>query len=477
MSVIKIAGLLSCLLVSACSIFPQYFKPELKTAATWQAPLPHDGNLASLQNWWAQFNDPALSQLLAAAQADSPTLDIAVANIKSARANITSAQAQGLPSLTASASANRLNSASSSVGVSANSSSAVNRVTGGLDASWEIDLFGSIGFSTQAAQARLEAKQTSWHDARVSLAAEVANNYISYRACQMQVTSYQNAKDSKQETARLTNILAKAGFTAPADADLSEASLRASESTLISQKAQCDVTLKSLVALTNLAEPALRDLLGASHEIPQPQAFSVNALPANLLMQRPDLVVDERNLAAASADIGVATANRYPTISLLGSIARTNLNPGSTTNTWSFGPSISLPIFDAGKRKAEVTKAEASYDIALATYKQDARNAVKEVEQALVNLDSANQRENAERRSNEQYAKYFKAAEINWRAGGLSLLALEDARRQMIDAEISYINQQQNQVQYWIALYKALGGGWQNAVIKEQAVPEQIKVN
>jgi outer membrane protein TolC len=120
-----------------------------------------------------------------------------------------------------------------------------------------------------------------------------------------------------------------------------------------------------------------------------------------------------------------------------------------------------LPIFDAGQRKAEVTKAEASYEIALATYQQDVRNAVKEVEQSLINLESANQRENAERISKEQYAKYYQAAEINWRAGGLSLLSLEDARRQMIDAEISYINQQQNQVQYWIALYKALGGSWQ----------------
>ena len=461
MNVIKIAGLISAMLVTGCSVFPQYVKPEIKTPETWQAKLPHDGKLAELQNWWSQFNDPVLNQLIDAAQADSPTLDIALANIKTARANITTAQAQGLPSLTGNASATRSKSTS---GVSTGSGGIVNSISGSLDATWEIDLFGGIGFSKQAAQARLEAQQTSWHDARVSLAAEVATNYVSYRACQMNVTSYQKALDSKKETARLTNVLAQAGFTPPADAALSEASLRASESTLISQQAQCDVTAKSLVALTNLAEPALRDLLNASAVLPQPTEFSIASLPASLLLQRPDLVVDERSLAAASADIGVATANRYPTISLLGSIGRTNVSSGgssSSGNTWSFGPSISLPIFDAGQRKAEVTKAEASYEIALATYQQDVRNAVKEVEQSLINLESANQRENAERISKEQYAKYYQAAEINWRAGGLSLLSLEDARRQMIDAEISYINQQQNQVQYWIALYKALGGGWQ----------------
>jgi outer membrane protein, multidrug efflux system len=462
MNVIKLSGLVSAMLVAGCSVFPQYVKPEIKTPETWQAKLSHDGKLAELQNWWNQFHDPVLNQLIDAAQADSPTLDIALANIKTARANITTAHAQGIPSLTGNASATRSKNSS---GVSADSGGIVNSISGSLDATWEIDLFGGIGFSKQAAQARLEAQQTSWHDARVSLAAEVATNYVSYRACQMNVASYQKALESKKETTRLTNVLAQAGFSAPADADLSEASLQASESTLISQQAQCDITVKSLVALTNLTEPVLRSMLGASNAIPQPAQFNIVTLPASLLMQRPNLVVDERNLAAASADIGVATANRYPTVSLLGSIGRTSISSGGTSsssNTWSFGPSISLPIFDAGKRKAEVTKTEATYEIALANYKQDVRNAVKEVEQALINLDSANQRENAERISKERYAKYYQAAEINWRAGGLSLLSLEDARRQMIDADISYINQQQNQVQYWIALYKALGGGWQN---------------
>jgi outer membrane protein, multidrug efflux system len=193
MNDIKIAGLLSVLLMTGCSVFPQYVKPEIKTPETWQATLSHSGKLVALENWWSQFNDPALNQLIDAAQADSPTLDIAVANIKSARANVTTALAQGLPSLTGNASATRSKSGSS---VSNNSSSAVSSVSGSLDATWEIDLFGGIGFSKQAAQARLEANETNWHDARVSLAAEVATNYVSYRACQMNVSSYQKALDS-----------------------------------------------------------------------------------------------------------------------------------------------------------------------------------------------------------------------------------------------------------------------------------------
>lgn len=480
--------LFATLLMSGCSIFPEYIKTAIKMPDSWQAKLPkaeppkdtttqeklpHNANVSQLMDWWGQFNDPALNKLLKAAEADSPTLDIALANIKSARANTVSAGAKGLPSLTGTASVTRSQAAASTGSSSsfASVSGLSTSTVGALDASWEIDLFGGIKFAKQAAKARLEAKQSSWHAARVSLAAEVATNYVDYRACQLSVAAYQQAMTSKNETSRLTKILADAGFSAPADAALAEASLRATESSLINQKAQCENTIKALVALTNLAESGVRKILSREIlsnndvvELPQPTEFNVDSVPANLITQRPDLNADERNVAAASADTGVATANRYPSLSLIGSIGRSKISSSSfssSSNTWSFGPSISLPIFDGGQRKAEVSIAEANYTVALATYQQDARNAVKEVEQTLVNLDSAARRESTEKISTEQYRSYYKAAEINWRSGGISLITLEDARRQLITAELSHITQQRDHVQYWIALYKALGGGWQ----------------
>ena len=489
------------LLASGCSIFPEYFKPAVKTPENWQGPqpqLPHDGEVDKLVDWWNQFNDPALSRLLQAAEADSPTLDKALASIKSARANIIVASAQGLPTLTGTASGTRSKGGTSTGGVSTgvgttgvgttsvgtstgSSSNIINIAQGRLDASWEIDLFGEIKFSKQAAEARLQARQSDWHTARVSLAAEVATYYVDYRACQLSVAAYQHTLDSKKETARLTNILADAGFSAPADAALAEATLRATESSLIGQQAQCDITVKSLVALTNLPEPTLRQVLASGNTLPQPAEFNVSSLPANLITQRPDLSADERSLAAASADIGVATANRYPSFSLTGSIGRRNINTGgvsTSSNTWSFGPTLTLPIFDGGKLKAQVSVAEANYATALATYQQDVRNAVKEVEQALVNLDSAARRETTEQVSMTQYRSYYNAAEINWRAGGISLITLEDARRQLINAELSHITQQHDRVQYWIALYKALGGGWQpGALPVELGNVEPGKVN
>ncbi|MCQ8120007.1 TolC family protein, partial [Methylomonas rosea] len=163
------------------------------------------------------------------------------------------------------------------------------------------------------------------------------------------------------------------------------------------------------------------------------------------------------------ADIGNAVAKRYPSVSLTGSIGKRKTETTGLTlssNTWSIGPTVTLPIFDGGELRSKVDSAEAAYASAWASYRSDIRAAIKEVEQALVNLSGAEQRESVEGRSAEQYRRYFRAAELNWRAGGLSLLSLEDARGQMIAQEISHITQQQNRVQYWIALYKALGGGW-----------------
>jgi len=143
---------------------------------------------------------------------------------------------------------------------------------------------------------------------------------------------------------------------------------------------------------------------------------------------------------------------------------------------WSFGPTLSIPIFNGGALSAKVESARASYDSALATYKSSVRNAVKEVEQALVRLDGAVRREDDARASAAGYRAYFTASEQNWRAGGTSLLNLETARRNAITAELNLISLQQARVDYWIALYKAMGGGW-NAAPQTNTTASQNKAN
>lgn len=456
-------------LLSACSVFPDYVKPDFITPERWYAKTDDLSRTPVSVDWWQQFNDPILLKLQQFAETGYPSLDKALAGIESARASLKSADASGIPILTGSGSYNRSKGGSSGVGGTTSNSMGMfttgitEILSGSVSASWEIDLFGKIRFNQTAEQARLEAEQYLWHDTRISLAAEVASDYISFRACELKSAALQQTVISKQENARLTQMLAQSGFSTPADAALAEASLQSSDSNLLAQHAECDKTIKALVALTNLQEPEIRSMLAEGQGIPQPAQFSVISVPADLLRQRPDLAAAERKLAGASADIGNAVAKRYPSLTLTGSIGKRKTDASGITlssNTWSIGPSITLPIFDGGELSAKVDNARASYHSNFAELRQKALNAAKEVEQALVDLDSAEQREIRERISAERYTDYFKAAQTHWRHGGISLLSLEDARSQMINQQISYITQQQNRVQYWIALYKALGGGW-----------------
>jgi NodT family efflux transporter outer membrane factor (OMF) lipoprotein len=261
-------------------------------------------------------------------------------------------------------------------------------------------------------------------------------------------------------------VAAAQGLVAGVDAALAEASAASAAATLNAQEAECDVGIKTLVSLTGIEEDALRARLGGAKVQPLPDGapLNVTTLPVQLLSQRPDLVAAERTLAAASADIGVAEADRYPRLSLLGSISTTRTASGSATTAstpWSFGPSLSLPLFDGGALRAQVAGARAGYQSALAGYESAVRTAVKEVEQNLVRLDAASRRSSDLASSAANYRKYYDAARINWRAGSISLLSLEEARRNALQAEQNAITVRRDRLLYGIALYKSLGGGWQ----------------
>lgn len=445
--------LCGALLLAGCASGPDYRQPTLPLPAQWQTA--QSGKRADLANWWTQFDDPKLDALQNAAQQDSPTLAKATAAIDKARANRSSAQASLWPSLNASTNATTSGSLKNGTGTS-------RTTTGALDTSWELDLFGKTRRATESATALLQAREADWHDARVSLAAEVAGDYVDYRACRIKQKYYEEQAQSQAKTSELTQLSAKAGFTSTADAQLAQASTASTRSTALSQKAECEVLIKTLVALTGMEEQALRQTLGQdTASLPQPQGLQVTQVPANLLRQRPDIVSAERELASTSALIGVAEAARWPSLTLSGSIGLSATRGASTTAPWSFGPALNLPIFDGGSIAANIKSAKADYDSALATYRQIVRDAVKEVEQALVRLDSMAQREVEASKSAEGYRAYLTATETNWRAGGASLLDLETARRSAIAAEVSLLELQQNRLTYWIALYKAVGGGWQ----------------
>ena len=451
---VLVLGLLTALL--GCTGGPAYRAPEINAPAAWHAPLPHGGSIVEMEKWWRQFDDPVLNQLIEQAEAESPTLAQAWANIEKARATLVTAEASGLPGLSGSASLARARSQQ----LSSELATATTR-SAGLDASWEIDLFGKARRNAEAARARIDARIDDWHDARISLAAEVADTYVQYRACGLLADAYGRQLSSTMETDRATAASVRAGFVARSDGMLARASLASTRSTFVAQRGQCELLVKSLVQLTGSDEPALRMLLGRSEgKLPQPQLIEVRSVPAEVLRQRPDLASLERELAAASAEVGATRADLYPSLSLSGSVNLSAVSGAPSLTTWSFGPSLSIPLLDGGRRRAALDSAKASYISALANWRQSVRTVVKEVEQALVNLDSTAQRSDDAARAADEYRRHFEAIEANWRAGNDSLLTLEEARRSALSAEISLLTLQQNRIQYWIALYKALGGGW-----------------
>jgi NodT family efflux transporter outer membrane factor (OMF) lipoprotein len=427
-----------------------------KAPPQWYAPLPHNGTVAGLTRWWQQFNEPLLVELIDAAQIASPSVASAAARIEQARATRVAAGAALLPALDAVGSASRGNSQPPLP--------LATTLQAGLQSAWEIDLFGANRAAAGAAQARLEGAAALWHEARVSVAAETATSYVNLRTCERQLAVAVDDARSRAETARLSDLSARAGFSAPATAALARASAAEASARTTQQRAQCDVEVKTLVALTALPEPLLRQELTAPWS--EPSAVpAVASVPAQVLAQRPDIYQAEREVAAASADVGSARAQRFPRLSLSGSIGAGMLRAGGVSTdlqTWAIGPlAVTLPIFDGGRRAANVDAAQARYEEAAALYAAKVRLAVREVEEALVNLESARARGEDAVVAAHGYRTSFTATQARYQSGLASLVELEDARRTLFAAESALVALQRERAQAWIALYRAMGGGWQ----------------
>ena len=473
---------LLALAVAGCSLTRPPQAAPAGVPAQWNAPLPrmlpHDGSQAELADWWRQLDDPLLVEIVDAAEAASPTLASAAARVAEARATRIAAGAALLPSLDGSLQASRSNNvlsagagassagAGAGSGIGASNPVPYTTLTAGLQSSWEIDLFGGLSASRSAAVQREASAQAKWHDARVAVAAEAANAYFAERACVGQLRVAESDTRSRTETSRLTGLSAEAGFTAPADAALARASAAEGNSRLTQQRALCDVQRKALVQLTGIDEAVLAQKLAlAPAQPPLPQVAPVASVPAQLLAQRPDVYASQLAVAAASDEVGSSEAERYPKLSLTGNIGRTQIRTAGfsqTLDTWTIGPlQLTLPIFDGGRRAANVESAKARYTEAASAYRADVRKAVREVEEALINLQSADARTDDANTAVTNYQASFDAVRARTESGLASLFELEDARRALFAAQTSRVALASDRAQAWVALYRAMGGGWQ----------------
>ncbi|WP_394778340.1 efflux transporter outer membrane subunit [Undibacterium sp.] len=435
----------------------------IKPGAQWEAPAPSaDGQAqpsSSSSQWWAAWNDTTLTNLQARALQDNTSLAQAAARIAQARADAAAAGAALWPALDLR-------------GAYASTRSPLQPppvkqtyAIGGLDARWEIDLFGAVENTRNGSLARVAARENEWQDARVSMIAEVANTYVALRTCEMQRDIAQKVANSQALSQKLFQQRISSGFISAVELAQNSSVLATAMTQLQQQKTECAVTVKSLTVLTGIPEAELRPLL-AEHtaQIPQPASFVVENMPAKVLLQRPDLRAALQNLTAAASEIGVAEAKRYPSLSLMGSVGRYSFSISGQTqqgNSWFFGPVLDIPLFDAGSRRAAVDNANARYEEMLAAFKQRTLLAVKEVEEAMLRVDAANNNLMQQQKIDEAREIAMQASEAGLKAGSYSVLDREEVKRQQLLGSQQKISLQRDQASAWIALYKAVGGDWQ----------------
>ncbi|MDZ4103088.1 MAG: efflux transporter outer membrane subunit [Hydrogenophaga sp.] len=448
-------------LLGACSVTKPPADVAVALPASWYAPpLAHSGSTQALTHWWSRFDDPVLTDWINRAQAQSPTIAAARAQVFAARAARFGVEAQNGPQVNAVANATR--------GITDPTIPLGTSLSAGLQASWAIGLWGESDARLGSAQAREDAAGAGWHEARVLVASELAQLYFSQRLCREQLAVALRDRDSRAVTAQNNTTSERAGLTAPAVAALARASGAESVARYRHQDEVCERQVKSLTALTGVPEPEVRQRLAGAPALLSSQRLesllTVNAVPAEVIRQRPDVYRAQRELVAASGDVGVAKAALLPGLSLSGSLLRNRFSGGGTEgtfNTWAIGPiSLSLPLLGRDALRASTDSAQARYASAAIAYASTLRQAVAEVEQALVTLASLRERAVATETAQAGYEQSLKGTEARYRVGLANLNELEEARRLKLNADSGAVNLQQERINAWIQLYVALGGGF-----------------
>ncbi|MEZ5706167.1 MAG: efflux transporter outer membrane subunit [Burkholderiaceae bacterium] len=456
---------LSAMLLGACAAVPPV-NPAGPSAeqipSQWFAPVqPHAGSVTVLKGWWGRFDDPLLVKWIGLAQAHSPTVSAARSQVYAARAELETSDVLAGPQLAGVASVSRARGASAPDVVA--TAAAV-----GAQVSWAVDLWGGNRAGVAQARAQEAAANAGWHEARVLVASELAQRYFSFRLCQVQLRVAQSDRESRAATADAAGHTERVGLTAPAVAALARASLADSAARARQQGDLCDRQLKSLVALTALPEPEVRKALAEAPAVASSAALeamlAVQAVPMDAIRQRPDVARAQANWVAAAQGVGVAKAAMLPNLSFSGSWLRNRFSTASETsnfNTWSVGPlSMTIPLVGRGALRARADAAEALYESTGQAYAAALRQAVAEVEEALVVLDGLRERERETDAALAGYVQSFNATQARYKVGFASLNELEDARRLQLAADSAVVALRQERINTWINLYVALGGGF-----------------
>nr|WP_221240424.1 efflux transporter outer membrane subunit [Sphingobium boeckii] len=409
---------------------------------------------ADLASWWTRFNEPALDALVQ--KAIAANLDIAQGTIRlrQARESLVQARAGYLPQV----------SGSAGTGRNFDSDAADrNSFSVGADASWEVDLFGGIGRSVEAARADLQGAGYDLAAVRTAIIAELVTNYIQLRQSQERLRIARETLEIADDTLQITGWRIQAGLVSSLDQEQARASRASTAASIPTIETTLAGSLNRIAVLTGDAPGESTRALEEARDIPVPPLDIASGIPADTLRQRPDVRGAERTLAAATARIGVAQAALYPSLGISGNIGTSALSLGSLADTITGGlfAGLTQTLFNGGRLRSQVRSQEAAADGAFAAYKQTVLTGLEDVENALVALDAAQERLDQFVIALDASNNSAILARSQYRAGLTDFQTLLQAEQSLLSSRDGLASAKAAQAQAVVQLYSALGGGWQ----------------
>ncbi len=471
MSTLNLSSALALLALAACTVGPDYVTPSPSVPGDWAekgtgldaAGSRVTSQAAAVAEWWKTFQDEGLTSLVERAAQSNLDLKLAEARVREARGLRGVSSGALLPQVGAGAAYSR-NRGSENVPLPGAGRQS-NFYQAGFDASWEIDVFGGIRRGIEAADADVDASVEGRRDVLVTLLAEVARNYIEVRGLQAEIGIARQNLDAQKKTLELTQARFQAGRATELDVVRAQAQVSTTSSQIPLLESQRIQATHRLAVLLGREPGALREELIPAGKIPPPPPEVPVGLPSDLLRRRPDLRRAERELAAATARIGVATADLYPKFSLTGFFALESIKASDVatwgSRAWSVGPTIQWSIFQGGRIRARIEVENARQEQAAILYERSILVALQEVEDALI----AYAKEQAHRAElSDSVTANLKAVELanqRYGQGFVDFLSVLDAQRSLYASQDALVRSERRISEDLVALYKALGGGWE----------------
>jgi outer membrane protein, multidrug efflux system len=456
--------ILATALLTGCAVGPDYRRPETATPAAFQQRDAADAAAAPVSEFWRGFDDPLLTRLVDDALKANTDLRVALARLDQARAATRQTRLDLLPQVTAQAGyAKSRSSADQAPGVPRSERDAgLNSAS--ADAFWELDLVGRVRRSVEASRADTAAVAEDLKALQVTIAAEVARNYFELRGAQERLRVARSNADNQRATLQLTLKRDEAGRGTEFDTQRSRAELESTLSRIPALEAAVAILEHRLAVLDGRQPAELRAELDPAAPLPAlPQSVAVGA-PADLLRRRPDIQAAERRVAAATARVGVATADLFPRVTFGGSIgvAASDLGELFTPDgqTWSFGPSIHWAFLDLGRVRARIAASDAATQANLAQYEGTVLRALEEAENALVSYSHAQREASHLQQSAQASEAAAKLANMRFDAGATDFLQVLDAQRSVLDAQDRLAQSRTRTATSLVSVYKAVAGGW-----------------